>query len=125
MPIRLPFISLLAAGALALGGCAYGDLGYGAGYGYGGYYGSYYGGGPYYGPVTDTIRSAGTTTITTPVPASTSTTLTATGTCGMTVSGRYWTNQQTQYRSHTGRTWNGENWNGFSHRSATTEQPQQ
>ena len=45
----------MAAGALALGGCAYGDLGYGSataavtaayGYGYGGYYGGYgYGGG--------------------------------------------------------------------------------
>lgn len=52
--MRVPFISLLAAGALALGGCAYGDLGvgYGSGYGsygYGGYgsYGDYgrYGGG--------------------------------------------------------------------------------
>ena len=46
--MRIPFISLLAAGALALGGCAYGDLGYGGGYGgYGGYgpYGGYgYGG---------------------------------------------------------------------------------
>jgi hypothetical protein len=58
--MRIPFISALAAGALALGGCAYGDigmgLGYGGGYGYGGYgYGSpYYGAGygygsPYYG----------------------------------------------------------------------------
>lgn len=53
--MRIPYISLLAAGALSLGGCA----GY---YGYGGdYYGNYYGGpyagfgyssgyyGPYYG----------------------------------------------------------------------------
>lgn len=68
--MRIPYISMLAAGALALGGCAYGDLGYGLGYGdygwggpyvgvgYGGYYGSgYYGSGyydmgygaPYYG----------------------------------------------------------------------------
>lgn len=59
--MRIPYISLLAAGALALGGCAYGDLGYGMGLGYGGpyssygygspYYGSYYGGygSPYYG----------------------------------------------------------------------------
>jgi hypothetical protein len=48
--MRIPFISLLAAGALALGGCAYGDLGYGGGYGgYGGYgpYGGYgHGGSP-------------------------------------------------------------------------------
>lgn len=54
--MRIPYISLLAAGALALGGCAY-DYGYGYGgyygdYGYyaGPYYGAgYYGGGPYYG----------------------------------------------------------------------------
>lgn len=39
--MRIPYISLLAAGALALGGCAYGSLGYGGGYGgYGGYGGS-------------------------------------------------------------------------------------
>jgi hypothetical protein len=59
--MRIPMISAIAAGALALGGCAYGDLGMGLGYGggyggYGGYgggyssygYGSPYGGG-YYG----------------------------------------------------------------------------
>ena len=56
--MRIPFISLAAASALALGGCAYGGLGLGYGYGdygygsYGGYYGSpYYGlgyGNPYY-----------------------------------------------------------------------------
>jgi hypothetical protein len=48
--MRIPYISLLAAGALALGGCAYGDLGLGMGYGdpyYGGYGG--YGYGPYGG----------------------------------------------------------------------------
>jgi len=53
--MRIPFISLAAAGALALGGCTYGGLGLGMGYGdgYGGYgygspyYGSYYGS-PYY-----------------------------------------------------------------------------
>jgi len=41
--MRIPYISLIAAGALTLGGCAYGDLGYGVGYGgYGGYgYGGY------------------------------------------------------------------------------------
>ena len=51
--MRIPYISLVAAGALTLGGCAYGDVGFG----YGGGYGSYgYGGGygydyasPYYG----------------------------------------------------------------------------
>jgi len=52
--MRIPYISLVAAGALALGGCAYGDLGLGLGYGspyYGGYggYGSYGYGSPYYG----------------------------------------------------------------------------
>lgn len=42
--MRIPYISLLAAGALALGGCAYGDLGVGMGYGgLGGYYGTGYG----------------------------------------------------------------------------------
>ena len=48
--MRIPYISLIAAGALALGGCAYGDLGYGVGYGGG--YGAYdygYGYGPYGG----------------------------------------------------------------------------
>jgi hypothetical protein len=52
--MRIPFISLAAASALALGGCAYGDvglgLGYGGGYGDYGYgYGSSYYGGGYYG----------------------------------------------------------------------------
>jgi hypothetical protein len=56
--MRIPFISLAAAGALTLGGCAYGGYGVGLGYGggYGGYYGDYgyspYGYGyasPYYG----------------------------------------------------------------------------
>jgi hypothetical protein len=37
--MRIPLISLVAAGALALGGCAYGDAGYGLGLGYGGGYG--------------------------------------------------------------------------------------
>jgi hypothetical protein len=52
--MRIPFISLIAAGSLALGGCAYGGLGFDMGYGNGyygsygnGYYGSY--GRPYYG----------------------------------------------------------------------------
>ena len=52
--MRIPYISLLAAGALTLGGCAYDGLGMGLGYGdpyYGGYgYNSAYGyGSPYYG----------------------------------------------------------------------------
>jgi hypothetical protein len=46
--MRIPFISLAAAGALALGGCAYG--GYGVGLGYGGGYGSGYYGDYGYGP---------------------------------------------------------------------------
>jgi len=45
--MRIPYISIMAAGALALGGCAYGDYGYGMGYG--GYYGDYGYGTPYYG----------------------------------------------------------------------------
>jgi hypothetical protein len=50
--MRIPYISLVAAGALALGGCAYGDLGVGLGYGNYGYGSPYYGygyGSPYYG----------------------------------------------------------------------------
>ncbi|MEO8454549.1 MAG: hypothetical protein ABI454_05260 [Sphingomicrobium sp.] len=63
--MRIPFITLIGASALALGGCAYGDLGLGMGYGdpysgygygssyygagYGGYYGGYGYGSPYYG----------------------------------------------------------------------------
>lgn len=49
--MRIPFISLISAGAIALGGCAYGGLnlgygdpyssGYGSQYGYGGGYGGY------------------------------------------------------------------------------------
>ena len=47
--MRIPYISLVAAGAVALGGCAYGDLGVGMGYG-SPYYGAGYGyGSPYYG----------------------------------------------------------------------------
>jgi hypothetical protein len=53
MRLRIPFISTIAAAALTLGGCAYGDVGYGGlgvGLAYGnGYYGNgYYGAG--YGP---------------------------------------------------------------------------
>ena len=44
--MRIPFISLITAGSLALGGCAYGDLGLGLGYG-NGYYGNGYYGGAY------------------------------------------------------------------------------
>lgn len=49
--MRIPYISLVAAGALALGGCAYDGFGGGIGLGYGGGYGGYYGdyGYPYYG----------------------------------------------------------------------------
>lgn len=49
MRIRIPYITMLAAGALTLGGCAYGDVGYGGfGVGYGGgYYDNGYG--PYGG----------------------------------------------------------------------------
>ena len=46
--MRIPFITLIAGSALALGGCAYGDMGLGLGYGspYG-TYGSYGYGSPY------------------------------------------------------------------------------
>jgi hypothetical protein len=50
--MRLSFITLLAGSAIALGGCAYGDLGLGLGYGsgYGNYgYGNYGYGSSYYG----------------------------------------------------------------------------
>src|SRR4029079_7896538 len=57
--MRIPYISLLAAGALSLGCCAYKGLGlalvygdpYYSGYGYGSssYYGGYGYGSPYYG----------------------------------------------------------------------------
>ena len=47
--MRIPFISLIAGGALALGGCAYGDVGLGYGGGYGGYGDYGYGYGPYGG----------------------------------------------------------------------------
>jgi len=47
--MRIPYISLVAAGAIALGGCAYDGLGLGMGYG-DPYYGGGYGyGSPYYG----------------------------------------------------------------------------
>ena len=46
--MRIPYISVLAAGALALGGCAYGGLGGGLGYG-DPYYSGYGYGSPYYG----------------------------------------------------------------------------
>jgi len=51
--MRIPFISLVAAGSLALGGCAYGGLNFGVGSDYGYGYGSPYSGygyqDPYYG----------------------------------------------------------------------------
>jgi len=48
--MRIPYFSLIAAGSLALGGCAYGNYGgLGFGVGYGGGYGSYGYASPYYG----------------------------------------------------------------------------
>jgi hypothetical protein len=48
--MRIPYISLVAGGALALGGCAYDNYGPGyGGYGYNGYYGDAGYAGPYYG----------------------------------------------------------------------------
>jgi hypothetical protein len=134
--MRIPYISLLAAGALALGGCAYGDFGYGGGYG-GGYYGGSYGyGGPYigvgyssgyydpyyggygYGYGYDPFGWYGDYYY----PGT-----------GIYVydshhnrhvwndsQRNYWTNRQAQYRSHTGRTVERSNWNGFNHRATTT-----
>jgi hypothetical protein len=123
--MRIPFISILAAGTLALGGCAYGDYGYGAGYGgyggYGSYYGDYgygtpysgygygYGGydpfgwyGDYYYPgvgiyVFDRNRHRHVW------------------------NGdqqRYWSGRRTQWQSHTGRTSTNQNWSGFHHRDS-------
>jgi hypothetical protein len=106
--MRIPYISLLAAGALALGGCAYGgyygDYGYGypyygAGFGYGygydpfGWYGDYYypGTGIY---VYDSGRNRHVWNDR---------------------QRHYWTTRETQYRTRTGRTWSGENWSGFNH----------
>jgi hypothetical protein len=114
--MRIPYISLLAAGALALGGCAYGGYGYGLslGGGYGGYYGDYGWGSPYYGYgygydpfgwygdyyypgtgiyVYDSYRTRHVWSDS---------------------QRRYWTNRQAQYQNHTGRTWTGSNWNGFN-----------
>jgi hypothetical protein len=48
--MRIPHITLAAAGALALSGCAYGDMGLGLGYGDYGYGSPYYGYGYGYGP---------------------------------------------------------------------------
>jgi hypothetical protein len=47
--MRIPYISLVAAGAIALGGCAYDGLGMGLGYGSDPYYGGYGYGSPYGG----------------------------------------------------------------------------
>jgi hypothetical protein len=47
--MRIPYISLVAAGTLALGGCAYDNYGMGPGYGGGYGYGGYANAGPYYG----------------------------------------------------------------------------
>jgi hypothetical protein len=118
--MRIPYISIMAAGALALGGCAYGDFGYGLGYG--GYYGDYGYGSPYYGlgygspyygyglgyePFGwyDNFYYPGT---------------------GIYVydsnrhrhrwSGdqeRYWSSRRTQWQSHSGTSVRGENWSGF------------
>jgi hypothetical protein len=106
--MRIPYISILAAGTLALGGCAYGDYGYGGGYG--GYYGDYGYGAPYaayspYGWYGDYYYPG----------------------AGLYVfdrdrhrhmwngdQQRYWSGRRTQWQSHSGRTWtNQQNWSGF------------
>lgn len=121
--MRVPYISLLAAGALALGGCAYGGLGYGYDYGspyygygydtsYGGYYGAgyggYYGSFPYYGwydnyyypgsgyYVYDTYRRPHTMTVT---------------------QREYWTKRSPALRTSSTRV--RPNWSGFNHRTTT------
>ena len=128
--MRVPYISLLAAGALALGGCAYDyygygygpysglslGVGYGGGYygGYGGYGGGYYGGyGGYYSSwspfgwyddfyypgsgiyVYDSYRR--------PRVWSSS-------------QRSYWTSRRSQWEHHSGKTWSGSNWDGYTHR---------
>ena len=110
--MRIPYISIMAAGALALGGCAYGDYGYGMGYG--GYYGDYGYGAPYYGygygyePFGwyDDFYYPGV---------------------GVFVfdrdrhrhrwngdQQRYWTSRQTQWQSRSGASVTRENWSGFN-----------
>ena len=111
--MRIPNISMLAAGALALGGCAYGGLGYGVGYG--GYYGDYGYGAPYYGydyGAYDPFGWYGDYYY----PGA-----------GVFVfdsshhrhrwdrdQQRYWTSRRTQWESHSGRHWSGHNWSGFN-----------
>ena len=118
--MRIPYISLAAAGALALGGCAYDTYGspYGYGYGpysslsvgvgYGGGYGGYYGGygydpfgwyGDYYYPgsgiyVYDSYRR--------PHRWSSS-------------QRDYWTSRRSHWQNHSGTTWTGSNWSGYDH----------
>jgi hypothetical protein len=119
--MRIPYISLLAAGALALSGCAYDMYGspYGYGYGYGpasslsigvGYGGGYYGGygysydpfgwyGDYYYPgsgiyVYDSYRRPHVWS-----------------------SGQrdYWTSRRSTWENRSGTTWSGSNWSDYSH----------
>jgi hypothetical protein len=128
--MRIPYISILAAGALALGGCAYGDYGYGGGYygggyGYGssigigyssGYYDPYYGGygygygydpfgwyGDYYYPGVGiyVYDSHRNRHVWNDSQRS------------------YWNSRRAQYQSHTGRTWNNTNWSGYTRRHGT------
>jgi hypothetical protein len=114
--MRIPYISILAAGALALGGCAYGGFGYGVGYGGGGssgdsgyrapYLGYGYAAsdpfgwyGDYYYPGTGIFvfdrdrhrhRWDGDQQ-------------------------RYWSSRRTQWESRSGHHWSGDNWSGFDH----------
>ena len=102
--MRIPYISLAAAGALALGGCAYGDIGLGYGspyYGYG-YGSSYYGGGfgsPYYGCyyVYDSYRRPYVMT---------------------TTQRAYWSTRSPALRTSGTRTRVRENWSGFDRGSS-------
>lgn len=105
--MRIPYISLIAAGALTLGGCAYGDFGYGVGYGGYGYASPYYGayGAPYFGWYDD-YYYPGT---------------------GYYVYDSYrrphvWNSRQRSYwmSRQTSATTKSSNWSGFDRRSATS-----
>jgi len=122
--MRIPFISLMAAGALALGGCAYGGVGLGYGspyYGYGysspyygyGYGSSYYGGGfgsPYYGWYDNYYYPGSGTYVYDSYRRP----------FVMTTSQRsYWSTRSPALRASGTRTQVRENWSGFSRHTTT------
>ena len=124
--MRIPYISLLAAGALALGGCAYDTYGSPYGYGYGPYsglsvgvgYGSgYYGGYGGYGGLYNSWSPFGWyddfyypgsgiyvyDSYRRPRVWSSS-------------QRNYWSSRRSQYEHRSGKTWSGSNWDGYTHR---------